>query len=301
MYIPTGDAKMLIRTPEKYRLWPFILALTLFLTGLSFAQENGQTFSKCFEKGTQFYQASKWFEAAFEFRSAQENAQTVDEKAQALYWVILSELAYTDYGSAVRDMDDLERTAPLSDYTRDMVYHRGRVYFNQGYFEDALFLFRRYIDSVYDSDRETEDRRAAAFFWMGECLYTTGQFDEALKFYNWVIDKYPQSPKIDVSSYRIDLIKQKKIEAELLALLQCSHEESLRTSRDSQRLIRTHEYTLNQYQRRIAELTAALESLQIDESAPDDLRDIYGQLLERARQLIRELDLKINEYNSGGS
>jgi TolA-binding protein len=292
---------MLIRTPEKYRLWPLILALTLFLTGISLAQESGQTFSKSFQNGTQLYQASKWYEAAFEFRSAQESALTVDDRAHALYWVILSELAYTDYGSAIRDMDDLARIAPFSDYTRDMVYHRGRVYFNQGYFEDALFLFRGYLDSVYDSDKETEDRRAAAFFWMGECLYTTGQFDEALQFYNWVIDKYPQSPKVDVSSYRIDLIKQKKIEAELLALLQWSHEESLRSSRDSQRVIRTHEYTLNQYQRRITELAAALESLQIDDvSAPDDLRDIYEQLLERARQLVRELDMMINEYNSGG-
>jgi TolA-binding protein len=227
----------------------------------------------------------------------------LDDWARALYWVILSELAYTDYGSAVRDMDDLERIAPLTTYTRDMAYHRGRVYFNQGYFESALFLFRRYLDTVYDSDRETEDRRAAAFFWMGECLYTMGQFDEALKFYNWVVEKYPQSPKIDISVYRIDLIKQKKIETELLALLQWSHEESLRTSEDFQRQMRIYEYTLNQYQRRIAELTGSTNwesQIQIDDSS-DNWQIIYNQLLERAKRLNRELELMIHEYNSGGS
>jgi TolA-binding protein len=293
---------MSIKIPEKYRLWSLVLALTLFLTGISFAQQNGQIFIKSYQNGTQLYQAANWRAAAVAFRSAQENASSLDDWARALYWVILSELAYTDYGSAVRDMDDLERIAPLSTYTRDMVYHRGRVYFNQGYFEDALFLFRRYLDSVYDSDKETEDRRAAAFFWMGECLYTMGQFDEALKFYNWIVDKYPQSPKIDISIYRIDLIKQKKIEAELLALLQWSHEESLRTSEDFQRQIRTYEYTLSQYQRRLAELTGATNwesQLQFDD-APD--MNTYNQLLERARRLNRELEMMIHEYyNSGGS
>jgi len=84
-----------------------------------------------------------------------------------------------------------------------------------------------------------------------------GQFDEAEKFYLWVISRYPESPKIEVSSYRIDLIKQKKIEIELLTLLRWSHEESLRNSEEYQRRIRTYEHTLNSYQRRIAELTQA--------------------------------------------
>ena len=51
------------------------------------------------------------------------------------------------------------------------------------------------------------------------------------------------------------MIKQKKIESELLALLQWSHEEALRTSEDYQKTIRTYEYTLNMYQKRIAELS----------------------------------------------
>jgi TolA-binding protein len=293
---------MPIITPEKYRLWAFIPALTLFLAGISFAQESGQAFLRNYQYGTQLYQSAKWYDAAVEFRRAQENSANAEDCARALYWVILSELAYTDYGSAIRDMDDLERIAPASTYTRDMAYHRGRVYFNQGYFEPALFLFRRYLDTVYDTDRETEDRKAAAYFWMGECLFAMGQFDEALKFYNWVIDKYPQSPKIDISTYRIDLIKQKKIEAELLALLQWSHEESLRTSEDFQRQIRNYEYTLNQYQRRIVELTGGTSwesQPRIEDVNADNLQSIYNRLLERARRLNRELEQMINERGGG--
>jgi len=234
----------------------FLLCFLLLAAGVSTAQNSNQTdYIRRIQNGSQLYDLSRWYEAAIEFRRAQEIAVNINDWSQALYWVILSELAYSDYGSALRDMDELQRTAPGSSYNRDMLYHRARVYYNQGFFDEALILFRYYTDAVSDVNRETSDRKAAAFFWMGECLYSMGQFNEAENFYSWVITMYPESPKKEAASYRIDLIKQKKIEAELLALLQWSHEEALRTSEDYQRRIRTYEYTLNTYQRRIAELT----------------------------------------------
>jgi len=256
--------------------WVMFVALMLFPAGICAAQGNARVtttaqsqFARRFQNGAELYAMSRWQEATIEFRRAQENAQTLNEWAQSLYWVILSELAFSDYGSALRDMDELDRHAPHSTYTRDMVYHRARVYFIQGFFDDALLLFNRFTNSVTDSDRVTSDRRAASFFWMGECLYSMGQLEEAEKFYSWVLARYPQSVKVEAASYRIDLIKQKKIEAELLALLQLSHEESLRTSEDYQRTIRTYEHTLNIYQRRIAELAnpAANQNLRDTQAA----------------------------------
>jgi len=232
---------------------PFVLLL--LLSGLLGAQEAPQAFAQRYQNGTQLYRLARYKEAAVEFRRAQETARNSNDKSAALYWVILSQMAYSDFGSAVRDMDELQRTAPNSPYTRDMLYHRGRVYYNQGYFEEALFFFNRYNQSTTDADRQAADRRAASFFWMGECLYAMGQHEEAEKFYAWVIAKYRESPKVEAAAYRIDLIKQKKIESELLALLQWSHEEALRTSEDYQKTIRTYEYTLNMYQKRIAELS----------------------------------------------
>ena len=233
---------------------PLIMVFLFVCAQDAFSQDKAQ-FNRRYQNGTQLYKLAKFQEAAIEFRRAQETATNANERSAALYWVILSQLAYSDFGSAIRDMETLEKTAPNSPYARDMVYHRARVYYNQGYFEDALFLFNRYNQSTVERDRESADRRAAAFFWMGECLFSMGQHEEAEKFYAWIIARYPESPKVEASSYRIDLIKQKKIESELLALLQWSHEEALRTSEDYQKTIRTYEYTLNMYQRRIAELT----------------------------------------------
>jgi len=284
--------------------WLLVLGLLLFTSGISAAQEGPQAvYLQKYQNGVQLYNSSRWHEAAAEFRSAQESALNINDWSQATYWVILSQLAYSDYGSAVRDMDALERATPSSGYTRDMAYHRARVYYNLGYFDDALLLFRRYIDSVSDKDADYADRIAAAFFWMGECLFTMGQFDEAEKFYTWVVDRYPESPKYEVSAYRLDLIKQKKIEAELLALLQWSHEESLRSSEDYQRRIRTYEHTLNTIQRRVEEQAAYQEIPPeiIPEDPSDSARYTYEKLLEWARELNAELDVMIKEREKGGS
>jgi TolA-binding protein len=294
---------------------PLIFGVMLFIAGISAAQETSQAvYLRRFQNGTQLYNSSHWFESAAEFRRAQEISTNISDWSQALYWVILSELAYSDYGSAIRDMDELERTAPVSDFTRDMMYHRGRVYYNQGYFDDALLYFRRYINSVQNTYPENADRIAAAYFWTGECLYSMMQYDDALRFYTWVIDKYPESPKTEISAYRVDLIKQKKIEAELLALLQWSHEESLKTNEDYQRRIRSYEQALNSYQRRIAELSSGTSTSQNydnrqmedfsvyqDINSQNSWQSLYDRLLERAKQLNIELDILINEYINGGS
>jgi tetratricopeptide (TPR) repeat protein len=291
----------------KLKTYSLILGLLLLAHGL-YAQQGGnsQYFLK-FQEGNRFYGELRMYEAAAQFRNAQEISGNVNEWAQATYWVILAELALGDYGSALMDMDELDRIAPRSSFAKDMAYHRAKAYYNQGYFEDALFHFKRYNDSVVSNDIETADRKAAAFFWMGECLYSMGQFNEAEKFYSWVIAKYPNSPKIEISGYRIDLIKQKKIEAELLSLLRWSHEESLRTSEDYQRRIRTYENTMNAYQRRIAELTQGglpqqlIEELPVIEPEPTSFDD-SDPLKTRAIQLENDVEQILEQYeqNSGG-
>jgi len=299
----------------------FLICVFLLSAGVSPAQDNQADYLRRFQNGSQLYERSLWYEAAMEFRRAQEIAIGINDWSQALYWVILSELAYSDYGSALRDMDELQRSAPNSSYSRDMMYHRARVYYNQGFFDEALQLFKFYTEAVADGDRETLDRKAAAFFWMGECLFSMGQFDEAENFYSFVITRYPESLKLEAASYRIDLIKQKKIESELLALLQWSHEESLRSSEDYQRKIRTYEYTLNTYQRRIAELSQS-GSIQLNSdgqevrpgqtpSGPSSRPDILPpgiiqsqprtpqppdeSLLERARRIESELQRALDD------
>jgi tetratricopeptide (TPR) repeat protein len=243
-----------------------------FLTLSAFAQDKQEFFNGKFENGTRLFQLSRWNEAAAEFRSAQEAALNRNDFSEALYWVIMSELSGADYGSALRDMDALEKTETAR--SLDIIYHRARSYYYLGYFEESLIQFKRYIDKIQSEDNESRQKKAAAYFWMGECLYAMGQIEEAEKFYTWVMINYPSSPKIEISSYRIDLIKQKKIESELLMLLKWSHEENLRTNEDYERKIKTYEHTLNAYQRRVTELSQDSRMTELELSNADYQRQL---------------------------
>jgi tetratricopeptide (TPR) repeat protein len=255
---------MLKENPVKFRLF-FLPGFLLLLINFTYAQENEVVkYNNGFQNGAMFYRESRWQEAAAEFRRAQESAKNERDRSEALYWVIMSELSAADYGSALRDMDELEKAGSARGI--DIAYHRGRAYFYLGYFEDALLQFKQYNDSAGD-----EMRKAAAYFWMGECLFSVGQFDKASEFYSWVITKYPASSKVEASSYRLDIIKQKKIEAELLLLLKRSHEESLKNSEDYQRKIKIYESTLIAYQKRFAELN---QNNQIQETEIMKLEEI---------------------------
>jgi TolA-binding protein len=304
----------------KNRLITLLLASLLFLrAGFVFSQDAASLrtafFPEKFQIGMSRYQESRWLEAAAEFRAAQEASGGLREWTEALYWVILSEMAASDFGSALQDMEALEKGAAGSGRAADLVYHRAWAYYSLGYYEEALPLFRRYADSAGPGG---ESRKAAALYWMGECLYALGQLDKAAEFFNTIVTDYPGSPKYDASVYRIDLIKQKKIETELLALLKWSHEESLRTAEEYQRKERTYEQAMNAYQRRIAELLKDTRVSDLENANAEYRRKLADaeariqaleagsvpadeELRQRAQQLRNEIQWDLNNLENGGT
>jgi tetratricopeptide (TPR) repeat protein len=137
-------------------------------------------------------------------------------------------------------------------------------------------MFNRFCGAINDDDL----RKASAFFWMGECLYSMGQLEKAEQFYNWIIVRYPSSPKCELSSYRIDLIKQKKIETELLTLLKWTHEEALRNKENYQRNITTYERSGNVSQN------------SVEETSENNIKESQHQeLLDRARNLRNDAEI----------
>jgi tetratricopeptide (TPR) repeat protein len=277
-------------TNKRIAILCFRLLLVAFLflsSGFLFTEEESPPqYARSFNNGTALFHESRWMEAAAQFRHAQEITKNANDWAEALYWTIMSELAAADYGSALRDMDDLEKTAPKSGRSADIVYHRARAYYYLGYYEEALVLFNRFCGASDDDDL----RKASAFFWMGECLYSMGQLEKAEQFYNWIIFRYPASPKCELSSYRKDLIKQKKIETELLTLLKWTHEEALRNSEDYQRRITAYEQSMSASQN-------SIERAEGDSNKTGS----HQELLDRARNLRNDAEIATLEKILGGS
>ncbi|MDR1178526.1 MAG: tetratricopeptide repeat protein [Spirochaetaceae bacterium] len=269
------------------------------------------------ERGIELYSRGQWRDAAAELRRAQADALTPNDQGEALYWIALSELSAGEYEDVIRDLDELLRVNPLGRRVSEVSYEKGRALFYLGSYDPAIVLFSDYAFRAADPAR-----KAQAVYWVGECLFALGRLDEAHDIFSRIIDEFPQSVKYEAASYRISLINQKKVEDELLSLLQWSHEESLKTVEDYQRRERSYDQAIiayqkriadmlrdtrledletanSEYQRQIAELRAALE--RGSGTPPEDRMTRLLGLKVRARELEQALSGELDEAAGGES
>jgi tetratricopeptide (TPR) repeat protein len=204
------------------------------------------------QEGVDLYGAGRWREAVTALRRVQ--GADPSRRSEALYWIFLSELAAGEYEASLRDMEELERADPGYPRMGELPYHKGRALFYLGRYDEAAALLRPYADGIRVYTAADGSRKAAALYWIGECLFALGRFDEAREVFTLITREYPQSVKFEAASYRIALIDQKKIEAELLTILKWSHEESLKTSEDYRRREFSYDQAIAAYQKRIADM-----------------------------------------------
>jgi tetratricopeptide (TPR) repeat protein len=136
-----------------------------------------------------------------------------------------------------------------------------------GEFDEAIIILNDYANSVSDPMK-----KASAFYWVGESLYALGQFELAQDVFYRIVEEFPQSVKYEAANYRIALINQKKVEAELLAILKWSHEESLKTVEAYQRRERSYDQAIIAYQKRIIDMqNTQTQSGQTEQSLSDGM------------------------------
>ncbi|MDR2257961.1 MAG: tetratricopeptide repeat protein [Treponema sp.] len=237
------------------------------------------------QEGVRLYSGGRWREAVIEFRRAQAEAPTAEQRGEALYWIAQAELSAGEYAASVRDMEELERIAPASPRRAEIPYHKGRAYYYLGRYDEAIVLLKDYLSRLGDNDNS---RKSAALYWIGECLFSLGQLEGAREIFTLITEQYPQSAKFEASSYRLGLINQKKVEIELLALLKWSHEESLKTMEEYQRRERTYDQALTAYQKRIADMLKDTRLADL-ESANAEYRKQLAEAEERIMSLEENL------------
>jgi tetratricopeptide (TPR) repeat protein len=160
-------------------------------------------------------------------------------------------------------------------------------------------LLKAYADGIPEGDgisaggSENAGRKSAAFYWIGECLYSLGLLDKAGEVFSVIIEQYPQSAKYEAASYRIALINQKKIESELLDLLKWSHEESLKTMEEYQRRERSYDQALVAYQKRIADILKDTRLADLENA-----NALYKKQLSEAETRIAALEENLREANT---
>jgi tetratricopeptide (TPR) repeat protein len=206
------------------------------------------------QMGIDLFGQGRLGEAVVELRRAQQEAQNSTVRAEAQFWIAMSELSAAQYNDAIHDLDEITRIDPLSIRRFEVPYQKARALYYLENYNDAIVLFKQYADSirvdgryvngvrsdnwyadsVMTDNNDDYNRKSAAIYWIGECLYNLSQYDKAEEMFNTVVTQYIKSHKYEAATSRLALIKQKKIESELLDMVKwASAEQSVHTSNNS--------------------------------------------------------------------
>ncbi|MDR2660001.1 MAG: tetratricopeptide repeat protein [Spirochaetaceae bacterium] len=191
------------------------------------------------DRGIELYGDGRWGEAIVRLRRAQQENIGPRARAEAQFWIAMSEFAAGQYQDAIHDFDEISRIDPGNIRCVEVPYQKGRAYYYLKRYDEAIKLLSAYADSIridgrylngirisgwneagFYSDPEGDyNRKSAAIYWMGECFYALDDIGRAEELFNIVVKEYPKSHKFEPSTNRLALIKQKKIETELLNIL----------------------------------------------------------------------------------
>jgi TolA-binding protein len=232
--------------------------------------------------GINLYGEGRWGEAIVELRRSQGETTDSSLRAEAQFWIAMSEFSAGDYQGALHDMDEFVRIDPRSRRVVEIPYHKARALFYLGRYNEALPLFKQYSDSIridgryvngvrlddwasYSAPVDNQDdynRKASALYWVGECLYALEQYDEAEAAFTSVITQFMRSHKYEASVNRIAIIKEKRIQAGLLDIVKWN-QESARQGASAQ----THSQRDNAYENYQQQLGTILGSGYITDPA----------------------------------
>ena len=264
-----------------------ILFMLLLTTGITFiyAQNRSTSQEDLMKTGISFYSEGKYPEAASILQLAGSSPET-------LYWLSLAELSSGNFDKSLSTLNALEKAEPVSSWSFEVPYHRGRCFYYLGRHEEAISSFLSFINTLPDTD----PRRPSAYYWQGESLLALGRLENAADAFSMVVENYPNSAKYEASCYRLNLINQKKVETELLALLKWSHEESLKSIEEYQEREKNYEIAIASYQKRLSELLAASGETTLQNQTAS--AEYYQDKLVTADQKIAELETKLTEANT---
>jgi tetratricopeptide (TPR) repeat protein len=226
--------------------------------------------------GLDAYARSDWSTAILSFRKA---ITLPGSGAEPWYWLVMSELSGDDYRTAMADIDRFILTFPDDARVSDITYQKGRVLFMMNEIESSIAVLDSFIQKWPEHQMVP-----SAYYWIGECLYASGRFEEAGKLFAMITSAYPGSVKREAALYRLALIQQTDKQDELLKLLKLSHEESLMIIEEYQRREKTYEQAITAYQKRISDMIKDTRLGDLEKQLGDE-KVRNSELLDRISRL----------------
>jgi tetratricopeptide (TPR) repeat protein len=277
----------------KRKAWFFLIPL--FFAALTGAQSAAaQVHRSRLEQGVSLYRTGYWADAALELRLSRMEAANPGQAAESLYWLSLTEFFLGEYEAALRDMDELQRIAPAGLRIDNLLYYKGRSLYYLNRHEEALSVFRLQEALVGHSRIDTPRTRAqktTLAYWVGECLYSLGQHEQAAERFAAVAGAKPRIEQYEAASYRLAMIRQNTLQAEILGMLDWSYSEYLRLAKEYQEREAALSETIAAYQKQAEDASGnASYALELEARLAE-----YRLLLADAGERIGILEARLSE------
>lgn len=234
----------------KHSMLRYLFILAIF-TGSLVCLQADDSASVMFDKGKTYYANGKYLEALYFFNELIKDNST-EYLGDAWFWSSKSYLASGDIENAEKNLEYFLLNFPRNSNYNEGFYYKGRILFIEKEYEKAIELFNRFIRTNPFSPFVSN-----SYFWIGECLYNTGHFNEARQMYEKVVTDYKSSYKFEASQYKIELIDLRSREEELLQLIRWSHEESTKTIEEYKNREKSYLQTISAYQKKLQDLESA--------------------------------------------
>ncbi|WP_028973545.1 tetratricopeptide repeat protein [Spirochaeta cellobiosiphila] len=245
------------------KLW----ILYLLTASLSFAQVNDGALNTAINQ----YNQGKYSEATESLRNILLDSDKANLQGDAYFWLGKVYVTTLELVQAEKNLEYFLQNFPNNTNYPEGIYQKGRLLFFQKEYAKAINVLTDFINKYPDSSLISNGH-----FWLGECFYETGHWEEAMTAYQVVIQQYPKSFKFEAAKYRVTLISLKRREEELLKLIKWSHEENLESLEEFQKREVEYRNAIKDYQNKLAILQSKnLENQLVDIS--DNLKSQEDQ------------------------
>lgn len=226
------------------------------------------------KEGIEAFEQADYQVAMYRFREILSNSKEKNFHGDAYFWIARTYLALSQLEEASKHLEYFLTKFPENPYIMEGMYEKGRLLYLQRQFTECIEHLDRFLKKYPDSPYA-----ANAYYWIGEATFSLGHLKEAERIFHFVVTQFPTSFRAEASRYRLDIIKLKYREEELLKLLQWSHEEHLKALEEFQKREAVYLETIKTYQRRVALLSS---------------QDYQGEILKLSEQ-VRALENELSQ------
>ncbi|MCK4798431.1 MAG: tetratricopeptide repeat protein [Spirochaetes bacterium] len=207
-------------------------------------------------KAEKLYNSGKYDEAIILFREIILSSRNEKLKIESYFWLAKAYIGINKLKQAEVNLENyLKKYKTTGLNYPEAVYQKGRLLFLQEQYQASIEQLNSFTEK-YPKHKLISN----AYYWIGECLYALGQFDDSAYFFNIVISKYLGSIKKEASTYKLRLIEHKKSELALQNLLKWSQEQYLSALNQFRIKEKTLQQALEKYKKSMDKGLSSIES-----------------------------------------